>query len=249
MNFSLPTNNEAEYEALLHGMKMAKACGATRLEIYGDSNLVVQQSMNLCDVVSDNMIAYRQLYQNMEAKFEGCELKHIGRASNEEADTLANIGSMCSPIPDGVFYEVITQRSIKEKASVPPKPSADESEANPQQAVEESPPRPAEQVLLLEPLWTKPFLTYLTKQELPEDPVEARRIVRRSKAFTVVNGELYKRNISFKGVLPLTMEKRCCVRYTRELADTTQEAGPLWQKPSGQDFTGQRRHRMLEIWL
>jgi hypothetical protein len=58
MNFPLPTNNEAEYEALLHGMRMAKACGTTRLEIYGDSNLVVQQSMNLCDTVSDNMIAY-----------------------------------------------------------------------------------------------------------------------------------------------------------------------------------------------
>jgi hypothetical protein len=42
MNFTLPTNNEAEYEALLHGMCMAKACGATRLDIYGDSNLVVQ---------------------------------------------------------------------------------------------------------------------------------------------------------------------------------------------------------------
>ncbi|KAK1615716.1 hypothetical protein QYE76_021233 [Lolium multiflorum] len=82
---------------------------------------------------SDNMIAYRQLYQNMEAKFEGCELKHIGRASNEEADTLANIGSMCSPIPDGVFYEVITQRSIKEKAPTPLKPSTEEAEANPQQ--------------------------------------------------------------------------------------------------------------------
>jgi len=138
MNFSLPTNNEAEYEALLHGMKMAKACGATRLEIYGDSNLVVQQSMNLCDAVSGNMIAYRQLYHNMEAKFEGCELKHIGRASNEEADTLANIGSMCSPIPDGVFYEVITQRSIKEKTSTPPKPSAEELESSSQQAAEES---------------------------------------------------------------------------------------------------------------
>jgi hypothetical protein len=59
MNFSLPANNEAEYEALLHGMRMAKACGATRLDIYGDSNLVVQQSMNLCDAISDNMIAYR----------------------------------------------------------------------------------------------------------------------------------------------------------------------------------------------
>jgi hypothetical protein len=192
MNFPLPTNNEAEYEALLHGMKMAKECGATRLEIYGDSNLVVQQSMNLCDTVSDNMIAYHQLYQNMEAKFEGCELKHIGRASNEEADALANIGSTCSSIPDGVFYEVITQRSIKEKASAPPKPLADDSETGSQQYVEGSPPRLTEQVLLLEPLWTKPFLAYLIDQQLPEDPVEARRIVRRSKAFTVVNGELYK---------------------------------------------------------
>jgi ribonuclease HI len=28
MSFSQASNNEAEYEALLHGMKMAKACGA-----------------------------------------------------------------------------------------------------------------------------------------------------------------------------------------------------------------------------
>jgi ribonuclease HI len=47
MSFSMPTNNEAEYETLLHGMCMAKTYGATRLDIYGDSNLVVQQSKNL----------------------------------------------------------------------------------------------------------------------------------------------------------------------------------------------------------
>jgi ribonuclease HI len=28
MSFPQASNNEAEYEALLHGMKMAKACGA-----------------------------------------------------------------------------------------------------------------------------------------------------------------------------------------------------------------------------
>ena len=42
MNFKKASNNEAEYVGLLHGMRMAKACGATRLMIYGDSNLVVQ---------------------------------------------------------------------------------------------------------------------------------------------------------------------------------------------------------------
>jgi hypothetical protein len=35
MSFSQASNNEAEYEALLHGMKMAKTCGTTRLKKFG----------------------------------------------------------------------------------------------------------------------------------------------------------------------------------------------------------------------
>jgi ribonuclease HI len=74
MSFPQASNNETEYEALLHGMKMAKAYGATRLKIFGDSNLVVQQVMNKCDAISDNMTAYRNLYyyskeHSMDAKF------------------------------------------------------------------------------------------------------------------------------------------------------------------------------------
>jgi ribonuclease HI len=113
MSFPQASNNEAEYEALLHRMKMAKACGATRLKIFGDSNLVVQQVMNRCDAISDNMTAYRNLYYYLEGMFDGCKVSHISRASNEEADNLANIGSQCLPIPQGVFWEEIIERSIK----------------------------------------------------------------------------------------------------------------------------------------
>jgi hypothetical protein len=113
MSFPQASNNEAEYEALLHGMKMAKACGATRLKIFEDSNLVVQQVMNRCDAISDNMTAYRNLYYYLEGTFNGRKAWHIGRASNEEADNLANIGSQCLPIPPGVFWEEIIERSIK----------------------------------------------------------------------------------------------------------------------------------------
>ena len=42
-------------------------------------------------------------------------------------------------------------------------------------------------------------MAYILHKKLPADSTEARRITRRSKAFTVINGELYKRNIS--GVL------------------------------------------------
>jgi hypothetical protein len=42
MRFANPSNNEAEYEVVLHGMRMAKACSATRIKIHGDSNLIAQ---------------------------------------------------------------------------------------------------------------------------------------------------------------------------------------------------------------
>jgi ribonuclease HI len=113
MSFPQASNNEAEYEALLHGMKMAKACGTTQLKIFGDSNLVIQQVMNKCDTISDNMTAYRNLYYYLEGTFDGCKVSHVSRASNEEADNLANIGSQCLPIPKGVFWEEIIERSIK----------------------------------------------------------------------------------------------------------------------------------------
>jgi ribonuclease HI len=115
MSFPQASNNEAEYEALLHEMKMAKVCGATQLKIFGDSNLVVQQVMNKCDAISDNMTAYRNLYYYLEGTFEGCEVSHVSRASNKEADNLANIGSQCLPVPQGVFWEEIIERSIKSR--------------------------------------------------------------------------------------------------------------------------------------
>ncbi|KAK1680522.1 hypothetical protein QYE76_041370 [Lolium multiflorum] len=73
MTFPNASNNEAEYEALIHGMKMAKACGATRLKIFGDSQLVAQQVMNQCDAVNESMIAYKEVYNELEKSFDGCE--------------------------------------------------------------------------------------------------------------------------------------------------------------------------------
>jgi ribonuclease HI len=113
MRFTNPSNNEAEYEAVLHGMRMTKAYGATHIRIHGDSNLIVQQVKKECDATCANMIAYCAMYDKLEGNFEGCEVTHIGRESNEEADSLANIGSKCLPILPGVFFEEIFERSVK----------------------------------------------------------------------------------------------------------------------------------------
>jgi hypothetical protein len=165
-------------------MKMAKACRATRLKIFGDSNLVVQQVMNRCDTINDNMMAYKNLYHYLKGTFDGCEVSHISRNSNEEADNLANIG--CLPVPSGVFWEEIVESLIKSgKSSIT--------------AADSGAPSEREEVMMIEEIWMQPYLAYMINKQLPEDAVEAKRITQRSKAFVVLQGKLYKKSIT--GVL------------------------------------------------
>jgi ribonuclease HI len=200
MSFLQASNNEAEYGALLHGMRMAKPYGATRLKIFGDLNLVVQQVMNHCDAVSDNMTAYRNLYYYLEGTFDGCEVSHVSRSSNEEADNLANIGSQCLPVPPGVFWEEIIERSIKETKASGSKKQKHHTTAGPgtEREATEDTPEP-EEIMMVKVAWMQPYLAYMLNKTPLEDVEEARRIVRRSKAFAVVQGKLYKKSIS--GVL------------------------------------------------
>lgn len=204
MTFPNASNNEAEYEALIHGMKMAKAYGATRLKIFGDSQLVAQQVMNKYDAVNDNMIAYKEVYNELEKTFDGCEVNHVSRLSNDEADVLANIGSQCLPIPPRVFWEEISERSTKPK-KVPKQPKKKEKlkkdsgvPTAPEDHISDDEEEP-EEVMMIQIPWMQAYVSYITRKEIPDDPVEARRVIRRSKAFTVVKGELCKRSIS--GVL------------------------------------------------
>jgi hypothetical protein len=84
-------------------MRMAKASSATELRIFGDLILMVQQAMNHCNAVSNNMTTYQNMYYYLEGIFNGCKVSHISKTSNKEADNLANIGSQCLLIPPGVF--------------------------------------------------------------------------------------------------------------------------------------------------
>jgi hypothetical protein len=67
------------------------------------------------------MISYKEVYNELEKTFDGSEVNHISRLSNGEADVLANIGSQCLPIPPGVFWEEISERSTKVK-KIPKQP-------------------------------------------------------------------------------------------------------------------------------
>ena len=77
--------------------------------------------------------------------------------------------------------------------------------------------------------WTEPFLAYLTRQELPKDQNEARCIVRRSKAYKVHEGELYKKSTT--GVLQRCISeeegRNLLAEIHAGLGGTTPQPGPL----------------------
>ena len=95
--------------------------------------------------------------------------------------------------------------------------------------------------------WTEPFLAYLTRQELPEDQNEARCIVRRSKAYRVHEGELYKKALpeSFKGASPKRKGGTFWLKFMPDSVVTTPLLGPLLARLSVQAFIGRRHGQTL----
>ena len=73
MNFKA-SNNAAEYEALLHGLRVAASLGVQRLDVYGDSALIINQVNKTWQCHDDSMAAYRQEVRKLEEKFDGLQI-------------------------------------------------------------------------------------------------------------------------------------------------------------------------------
>jgi ribonuclease HI len=136
------SNNMAEYEALVNGLRIAVELGVRRLDARGDSQLVFDQVMKNSHYRDRRMEAYYDEVWRLEDKFYGLELNHIARRYNETADELAKIASGRTTVPPYVFSRDLHQPSVKiddtpepEEASAQPEvPSAEPEEAS---AVEE----------------------------------------------------------------------------------------------------------------
>jgi ribonuclease HI len=93
------SNNEAEYEALVNGLRIAIELGVRRLDARGDSQLVIVQVMKNSHCRDPKMEAYCDEVRRLEDKFYGLELNHVARRYNETADELAKIASGRTTVP------------------------------------------------------------------------------------------------------------------------------------------------------
>ena len=85
------TNNEAEYEALIEGLKAVAEWKPDRLEIFLDSKLVVEQVNGRWKVKEARLQSLLAKAKELMAAFPDVEIKHVERERNKGADALANM--------------------------------------------------------------------------------------------------------------------------------------------------------------
>ncbi len=97
------TNNVAEYKALIDGLEMAKENSITKINIQGDSQLIINQMTGVYKVKAENLIPLYEKAKQLETYFDKINYSHIKREFNKAADKLANLAldnicSGCYPI-------------------------------------------------------------------------------------------------------------------------------------------------------
>jgi hypothetical protein len=174
------SNNKAEYEALLHGLRLAVSLGIKRLLVY--DNYQVNKSW---DPNKENMDAYCLEVCKLENKFYGLEFHHIVRDNNVAPDVLSKLGSTRSQVPAGVFVHELHAPSIPELAPTTTDPA---------------PPPAGQEVMMIDVDWRQPFIDYIREQKVPTDKNLAEQIIRRAKSYVLVGDKLYRQGAT-SGVL------------------------------------------------
>jgi ribonuclease HI len=171
------SNNEVEYEALLHGLRLAASLGIKRLLVYDDFAVVINQVNKSCDRNKEKMDAYFLEVHRLENKFYGLEFHHVVRDNNVAADVLSKLGSTRAQVPAGVFVHELHAPSIPESAPMTTDPA----------------PLPAgQEVMMIDVDWRQPFIDYICEQKVPMDKNLAEQLIRRAKSYILVGDKLYR---------------------------------------------------------
>ena len=161
------TNNEAEYEALLAGLKLSKNMGIKNLTVKSDSQLIIGQVKGEYEAREDMMKKYLTVVQNLLSHFKKVEFLHIPREEDVDADPLARLASLGEEI-DG-FLEIQG------------KPSTEEETVN---------------SIMDNTSWMSPIIHYFKEGKLPTDKTEARKLRIRASHFQLLGGTIYKMGFS-----------------------------------------------------
>jgi hypothetical protein len=107
----------SEYEALILGLRDVKDMGIKKLSVFGDVELIVHHTKNLCQTKHPRLRSYRnEVWDLVEFFFSKYDISFIPQEENSVADSLAVSASHFRiPIPQKLKYDV----EVKYRPSIP----------------------------------------------------------------------------------------------------------------------------------
>lgn len=88
----MATNNQAEYRAVIEGLRLAADHGARSVLVRSDSRLLVEQLSGRFKVKNPTLQRLHEEARALVRSFDRVEFEHVPREMNVEADVLANEG-------------------------------------------------------------------------------------------------------------------------------------------------------------
>ena len=107
LDFKGCTNNVAEYEGLLLGLRKARALGARRLSIKSNSELITGHINKSNRALKPELSKYLVAVRSMDKFFLGFSIRSFPRSQNKQADILAKAAAQYDPLPPDVFFETL----------------------------------------------------------------------------------------------------------------------------------------------
>nr|GEY84209.1 reverse transcriptase domain-containing protein [Tanacetum cinerariifolium] len=108
------TNNEAAYEALIFGLRIAEQMGVKNLQANVDSRLLANQVNGTYVTKEVDMIRYLDKVRTLTNSFKAFLIRQIPRSENKKADALSKIASTCfAHLSKQVLVEELKEKSIR----------------------------------------------------------------------------------------------------------------------------------------
>ncbi|GJS83780.1 reverse transcriptase domain-containing protein [Tanacetum coccineum] len=163
------TNNEAEYEALLAGLRIARRMNVLWIEVKVDSKLVASQVNGAYEASKGSMIKYLAKAKEYISEFKTFSIENIPREDNQKADVLSKLATIpFNHLTKEILVEVLNERSteVQEVQTI-----LEEEGEN----------------------WMTPIIKYLEEGIVPSDKNEARALRAKIGQYTMDSGFLFKK--------------------------------------------------------
>jgi ribonuclease HI len=166
------TNNIAEYEALLLGLRKLRAMGIRRVILKTDSQVISSHVDKSRKARDPKLEKYLDTVRRLEVSFEGFYIKNIPRGDNDHADLLAKSVAQGLPLPSKVCFETIKAPSVEFMERV---------------------------VLVISPVhsedWRTEIISFLQGNCLSDDKAYNKRMEARIRPYVIIEGESYKHGV------------------------------------------------------